>query len=103
LLFNPFVLKGLPGSSGVAMRVPSKLPLEQLRQQVKQSPLPPADFRIMTALEIADEKRAQFEKNNPEIALWMKIKGVLSGDSGEQYFDSQMKDAEVPTTEGSAG
>ena len=54
----------------------------------------------MTALEIADEKRAQFEKSNPEIALWMKIKGVLSGDSGEQYFDSQMKDAEVPQLKG---
>jgi hypothetical protein len=54
----------------------------------------------MTALEIADEKRAQFEKSNPEIALWMKIKGVLSGDSGEQYFDGQMKDAELPQLKG---
>jgi len=74
--------------------------LEQLKQQVKQSPLPPPDFRIATATEIADAKRAEFEKNNPQVALWMKIKGVLSAEGGDQYFETQMKDAAVPELKG---
>lgn len=74
--------------------------LDQLKQLVKQSPLPPADFRIMTAVEIADRKREQFEKDNPQLALWMKIKDVLSADGGEQYFDTQMKDTQVPMLKG---
>jgi hypothetical protein len=74
--------------------------LEQLRQQVKQSPLPPADFRIATATEIAEAKRAEFEKSNPQLALWMKIKGALSDSKGEEYFDSQLKNAAVPQLTG---
>jgi hypothetical protein len=74
--------------------------LEQLKQLVKQSPLPPADFRILTAVEIADAKRAQFEKDNPQVALWIKIKEVLSSDNADQYFNSQMKDTELPQLKG---
>jgi hypothetical protein len=74
--------------------------LEQLRRQVKQSPFPAADFRIATATEIADAKQAEFEKDNPQIALWMKIRGALSDNNGEQYFDSQLKDAAVPPLRG---
>jgi len=43
---------------------------------VKQAPLPPADFKIKTVTEIAEEKRAEFEKSNPQLALWMKIKAL---------------------------
>jgi len=74
--------------------------LEQLRQQVRQAPLPPADFRIETAADIEEAKRAQFEKDHPQVALWMKIRGVLSADDGAQYFESQMKDAAVPQLTG---
>jgi len=74
--------------------------LDQLRQQVRQTPLPPSDFRIATAGEIDEAKRAQFEKDHPQLALWMKIKGVLSADGGAQYFESQMKDAAVPQLTG---
>ena len=51
--------------------------LDKLKDQVKQSPLPPAGFKIKTATEVADEKQAEFEKTNPKLALWMKIKGAL--------------------------
>ena len=74
--------------------------LDQLKQLVRQSPLPPADFRIRTATEIADEKRAEFEKSNPQLALWMKIKGALSDTDGEQYFVTQLKDSAVPQLRG---
>jgi hypothetical protein len=74
--------------------------LEQLRQQVRQSPLPPADFKIATATEVEEAKAAQFEKDHPQLALWLKIKGVLSAADGAQYFESQMKDAAVPQLTG---
>ena len=74
--------------------------LEQLKQQVKQSPLPPADFKITTATEIAEAAREKFEKDNPQLALWMKIKGALSDSNGEQYFEAQLKDAAVPQLTG---
>jgi len=74
--------------------------LEQLRSQVKQSPLPPADFKIPTATEIAEARRLEFEKDNPQLALWMKIKGALSDTNGQQYFDSELKDSAVPQLKG---
>ena len=74
--------------------------LDQLRQQVKQSPLPPSDFKIATAAEIAEARQAEFEKDNPQLALWMKVKGALSDISGEQYFEGQLKDAAVPQLRG---
>jgi hypothetical protein len=74
--------------------------LEQLRQQVRQSALPPADFKIATATEIAEAKEKEFERDNPQLALWMKIKGALSDSNGEQYFEGQLKDSAVPLLAG---
>jgi tetratricopeptide (TPR) repeat protein len=74
--------------------------LDQLKEQVKASPLPPADFKIKTATEIAEEKEAEFEKSNPQLAMWMKIKAALSDTNGEQYFDSSLKNAAVPKLRG---
>ncbi len=74
--------------------------LDQLKQQVKQSPLPPAGFKIKTATEIAAEKEAEFEKTNPQLALWMKLKGALSDTNGEQYFAGTLKDSAVPKLKG---
>ena len=74
--------------------------LEPLRQHVRHSPLPPADFKIATAADVEEAKAAQFEKDHPQLALWLKIKGVLSAGDGVQYFESQMKDAAVPQLTG---
>jgi hypothetical protein len=74
--------------------------LEELKQQVRQSPLPPAGFKIKTASEIAEEKETQFEKSNPQLAMWMKIKGALADTAGEQYFESQLKNSAVPLLRG---
>jgi len=74
--------------------------LDQLKQAVRQSPLPPDGFKIKTATEIADEKRAEFEKTNPQLALWMKIKGALADTDGEQYFTEQLKNSQVPQLRG---
>jgi hypothetical protein len=37
---------------------------------------------------------------NPQLALWMKIKGALSDAGGEQYFESELKDSAVPQLRG---
>ncbi len=74
--------------------------LDQLKQQAKQSPLPPDGFTIKSATQIAQEKEAEFEKSNPQLALWMKIKGQLADTNGQEYFDQQLKNSAVPQLRG---
>ena len=58
--------------------------------------MPPADFKIKNATEIAIEKEEEFKKTNPELALWMGLRKELTGDNGSQFFESNMKGAAVP-------
>lgn len=74
--------------------------LADLKATVKSSPLPPEGFKIKTATEVAEEKEAEFEKSNPQLALWMKIKGALADTNGDQYFAGQLKDSAVPQLRG---
>jgi hypothetical protein len=74
--------------------------LDQLKQQALASPAPPAGFKIKTATEIAEEKQKQFEAQYPELAMWMKIKGMLSAADGEQVFAGQLKETELPKLKG---
>jgi hypothetical protein len=74
--------------------------LKQLKDTAKASPTPPADFKIKSATEIANEKAEEFKKSNPQLALWMGIKGQLADQNGEQYFASSLKDAQVPKLKG---
>jgi tetratricopeptide (TPR) repeat protein len=74
--------------------------LDQLEELAKASPMPPADFHIKTATEIAEAKEKEFETSHPDIALWMKLKATLTSDQGPQYFESSMKDAQVPELKG---
>lgn len=74
--------------------------LEQLKQQAKSSPLPPAGFTIETATAISAKKQAEFEQSNPQLALWMKVKGALADTNGEQYFATTLKDSAVPKLKG---
>lgn len=74
--------------------------LAALKEVAKANPLPPDGFKIKTATEIAEEEQAKFEKSNPQLALWMKIKGALADTNGEQYFAGQLKDSQVPQLRG---
>ncbi len=69
--------------------------LDQLQQQAKASPLPPAGFSIETATAVAARKQKEFADKNPQLALWMGIKSQLADTNGQQYFDGQLKDADV--------
>jgi tetratricopeptide (TPR) repeat protein len=74
--------------------------LEQIKQQALASPNPPAGFKIKTATEIATEKEEQFKAQYPQLALWMGIKRQLTTPEGDQYFQSSLKDAQVPKLKG---
>ncbi len=69
----------------------------------KNQPLPPADFRIKSATELVEEqqkKAAEDAAKNPELTLWKNLKAELTGPEGATYFNSSMKDTQVPTLKG---
>ena len=74
--------------------------LDDLKALVKQSALPPDGFKFKTKNEVDLETQAQFEKDNPELAMWMKIKALLTDPNDPTYFDSQLKDTEGPLLKG---
>src|SRR6185503_3529992 len=70
--------------------------LEQIKVQAKASPMPPPDFKIRTATEIAMEKEKEFKEKYPQLAMWLSLKGQLAGPEGEAYFASSLKDSGIP-------
>jgi hypothetical protein len=74
--------------------------LNELKAQAKANALPPADFKILTAAEIAAQKEEELKKTNPQLALWLNIKGQLLTPDGQTYFDSNIKGAQVPKLKG---
>ncbi len=74
--------------------------LAELKATAKANPIAPADFKIKTAAEIASEKEEDLKKTNPELALWLNVKGQLLSPEGQTYFDSSMKGAAVPKLKG---
>jgi hypothetical protein len=67
---------------------------DALLAQAKNSPLPPADFKIVTDDEIKIAAAEKFAKDNPELAVWKNIKDNLVS-QGAPFFDN-MKGAELP-------
>jgi hypothetical protein len=74
--------------------------LARLKAVSLTSPIPPPDFTIASAQEIAQQKQAAFDTKFPEIALWMRIKAQLSGPGGGEYFTSGLKDSALPRLRG---
>jgi len=70
--------------------------LDELKAKAKESPMPPADFKVKRADEVAAEKEEEFRKTNPVMALWMSIKKELTGPNSDAYFASSVKDAHLP-------
>ncbi len=69
----------------------------------KAQTAPPADYRIRTAKDIADEQQKKQEADDashPQLVLWKNIKAQLTGADGAGYFGSSMKDALLPTLKG---
>ena len=70
--------------------------LAELKAMAKANAMPPPDFKIKTAAEIAAEKEEELKKTNPQLALWLNIKGQLLSPDGQKYFDNSMKGAGLP-------
>ena len=72
---------------------------DQILAQAKTSALPPADLNIPsqadTANKQADAMNARIS-SDPQFKLWYTIKQSLTGDQGDQFFNSNVKDAEIP-------
>ncbi len=74
---------------------------------VKSQPMPAANYHIPTAGEIALAQQQEQQKkdaaeiaSHPELVLWKNIKTQLTGTDGATYFNSSMKDAQLPTLKG---
>ena len=74
--------------------------LRQLKELAVKSPLPPEGFTIESAAQIAQQKQADFEAKNPELALWLRIKAALTAADGEQYFASDLDGVDMPQLKG---
>jgi hypothetical protein len=69
---------------------------QQLLATAKTSVFPPADFKIMSAEEIAVQKEAELRLKNPSLAFWLNLKAALSAATGMQYYESGVKNALIP-------
>ena len=65
------------------------------RRCLAKSPVPPADYNLESAAKVSQRKEEEFKKTNPQLALWMGIKGQLADTNGDQYFTGSLKDADV--------
>jgi hypothetical protein len=73
--------------------------LDQWKQQAKSSPTPPPGFAIESAANLTAKKQQAEEeeaKKNPALTMWKNLKDTLTGPDGANYFNTGMKDAELP-------
>jgi len=74
--------------------------LDKLLAMAKNSPFPPEGFSIENIQQIAAKKAAaeeDFIKLHPELGLWQTaIKGPLTADGGDAFFEMSMKGALLP-------
>jgi tetratricopeptide (TPR) repeat protein len=76
---------------------------DKLIAAAKSAPIPPPDFSIKSATEIAQaeqQNEEEWNKSHPQEAMWKGIKEALIGPDGGNYFNSSMKDAQLPTFKG---
>ena len=69
--------------------------LAQLKETVAKAPNPPDDFKVKTASEIAAATEEEFRTKNPQLAMWMNIKGQLADTNGQQYFEESLKEHDM--------
>ncbi len=69
--------------------------LADLKALVAKSPNPPDGFKVKTASEIAAAAEEEFRTKNPQLAMWMSIKGQLADTNGQQYFEDQLKEHDM--------
>jgi hypothetical protein len=79
---------------------PDPAEVVKLKDLAKASVLPPPGFKIESAAEIQVRKAEELRRANPQLELWLNIKRELAGPRGEQYFESSVRNADVPKLRG---
>jgi tetratricopeptide (TPR) repeat protein len=74
--------------------------LPEMKTTARTQAIPPAGFSIKSGTELAYEKEEELKKTNPQLALWLSVRKELTGPNGDQYFESSMKGAGLPTMKG---
>ena len=77
--------------------------LPEIKALAKSNAMPPPDFKIKSVKDVAEDenkKQEEFNKNNPQLAMWTGVKTALVAADGSQYFDSKMKGAGLPKLRG---
>lgn len=76
---------------------------DKLMALAKTTATPPPNFHIASSDDLAAQAaktEAEWENSHPEEAMWKKIKAALTAPDGENYFNSGMKDAQLPPLKG---
>jgi hypothetical protein len=77
--------------------------LDQVKEAAAKSPLPPEGWTIQSVTEISKAQIAAEEKFNaehPEIVLWRVLKDKLTAAGAEAYFETDLKNIELPKLKG---
>jgi tetratricopeptide (TPR) repeat protein len=74
--------------------------LDELKATAAKSATPPEGFQIDSVAEIAEKKDKELLSSNPQLAIWLRVKGQLTADNGQAYFDNELKGSAVPKLKG---
>lgn len=77
--------------------------LDQVKETAAKSPMPPAGWTIQSVTEISKAQIAEeekFNKEHPEIVLWRVLKDKLTAAGAEAYFETELKNIELPPLKG---
>lgn len=69
--------------------------LADLIAMAQKSAFPPPGLKIKSKEEIAFEKEEELKRKDPELALWLNLKRLLTGPDGENYFANSMRNTKV--------
>ncbi len=74
--------------------------LQEMAQLALKQPFPPEGFVVKSKEQIEAEKKEQLRRENPQLALWLDLKELLTAENGEEYFNSQVKGTKLPRLRG---
>ncbi len=74
--------------------------IDEVKNYAAANTKPGPDFKLLSKLEIQSQKDQEFAKQNPQLALWMRVKTELAAANGEQYFAEHVKDTALPPLKG---
>jgi hypothetical protein len=77
--------------------------LDQVKETAAKTPLPPDGWTIQSVTEISKAQTAaeeKFKAEHPEIVLWRVLKDKLTAAGAEAYFETDLKNIELPKLKG---